>query len=162
MSSKGPSGNAWPWKGGGAGNRGSGCLGGFAGAFGDLQGWVLPSWVSRVPAAGVRLRLYRDSVFCRMIYCGGFEREELQFTESIPPAGGYLCGPGGPYRPVHRPGRPTGGAVRKGLRLRTFGRRLPKAGRKPGAERPGKCLSPSPGPFGPGRPFGVEGAHGRP
>jgi FkbM family methyltransferase len=46
----------------------------------DLQGWARPSWISRVPAAGVRLRLYRDSVFCRMIYCGGFEREELQFT----------------------------------------------------------------------------------
>jgi FkbM family methyltransferase len=45
-----------------------------------FQGWVHPSWVARVPAAGVRLRLYRDSVFCRMIYCGGFEREELQFT----------------------------------------------------------------------------------
>jgi FkbM family methyltransferase len=52
----------------------------FRGRLWRLRGWVLPSWVARIPDAGVRLRLYRDSEFCRMIYCGGFEREELQFT----------------------------------------------------------------------------------
>ncbi len=33
-----------------------------------------------VPSAGLRLKLYKDSKLCRMIYCGGFEVNELSFV----------------------------------------------------------------------------------